>query len=107
MHTTAGRSRPRSSACTSRAIRGVDRRIPQSHSARPRSARWRRCGCGGSGLQGKSHESRVGLFLASQQLDRKSTRLKSSHSQISYAVFCLKKKKKKQNQSIVVSKKKR
>src|SRR2546430_5219205 len=29
-------------------------------------------------------------------LDRKSTRLNSSHSQISYAVFCLKKKKKKQ-----------
>src|SRR3989475_9414640 len=27
-----------------------------------------------------------------QQLDRKSTRLNSSHSQISYAVFCLKKK---------------
>src|SRR5688572_32489594 len=30
-------------------------------------------------------------------LDRKSTRLNSSHSQISYAVFCLKKKKKKKN----------
>src|SRR2546427_4070195 len=30
-------------------------------------------------------------------LDRKSTRLNSSHSQISYAVFCLKKKKKKIN----------
>src|SRR2546427_7730066 len=30
--------------------------------------------------------------------DRKSTRLNSSHSQISYAVFCLKKKKKKTNQ---------
>src|SRR5688572_32507854 len=30
-----------------------------------------------------------------EQLDRKSTRLNSSHSQISYAVFCLKKKKKK------------
>src|SRR2546430_7559776 len=29
----------------------------------------------------------------SQALDRKSTRLNSSHSQISYAVFCLKKKK--------------
>src|SRR2546430_15002954 len=29
-------------------------------------------------------------------VDRKSTRLNSSHSQISYAVFCLKKKKKKQ-----------
>src|SRR2546430_7462231 len=30
------------------------------------------------------------------RLDRKSTRLNSSHSQISYAVFCLKKKKKRQ-----------
>src|SRR2546427_9578564 len=30
-------------------------------------------------------------------VDRKSTRLNSSHSQISYAVFCLKKKKKTQN----------
>src|SRR2546427_3930690 len=30
--------------------------------------------------------------------DRKSTRLNSSHSQISYAVFCLKKKKKKERQ---------
>src|SRR2546430_12770441 len=29
-----------------------------------------------------------------QRPDRKSTRLNSSHSQISYAVFCLKKKKK-------------
>src|SRR2546427_912598 len=32
--------------------------------------------------------------------DRKSTRLNSSHSQISYAVFCLKKKKKVQHQLI-------
>src|SRR2546430_9581908 len=31
--------------------------------------------------------------------DRKSTRLNSSHSQISYAVFCLKKKKNKTNHS--------
>src|SRR5688572_31944498 len=30
--------------------------------------------------------------------DRKSTRLNSSHSQISYAVFCLKKKKKKKKE---------
>src|SRR2546430_4187057 len=30
-----------------------------------------------------------------EDADRKSTRLNSSHSQISYAVFCLKKKKKK------------
>src|SRR2546427_7698811 len=32
--------------------------------------------------------------------DRKSTRLNSSHSQISYAVFCLKKKKKKIKEQI-------
>src|SRR5688572_32016364 len=32
--------------------------------------------------------------LRPPQADRKSTRLNSSHSQISYAVFCLKKKKK-------------
>src|SRR2546427_11525863 len=31
---------------------------------------------------------------AAGDIDRKSTRLNSSHSQISYAVFCLKKKKK-------------
>src|SRR2546430_4153343 len=36
---------------------------------------------------------RDGLFARSPA-DRKSTRLNSSHSQISYAVFCLKKKKK-------------
>src|SRR3972149_9725252 len=32
-----------------------------------------------------------GSFSVPQCLDRKSTRLNSSHSQISYAVFCLKK----------------
>src|SRR5688572_31679014 len=32
------------------------------------------------------------------EIDRKSTRLNSSHSQISYAVFCLKKKKKNKKQ---------
>src|SRR2546427_7017666 len=35
------------------------------------------------------------------QRDRKSTRLNSSHSQISYAVFCLKKKKKQKRNDIV------
>src|SRR5205085_6851991 len=34
-----------------------------------------------------------------RRADRKSTRLNSSHSQISYAVFCLKKKKKKKQQN--------
>src|SRR5688572_30998806 len=36
---------------------------------------------------------RIGPASLLQQTDRKSTRLNSSHSQISYAVFCLKKKK--------------
>src|SRR2546427_6976100 len=45
--------------------------------SRPKGAQWRLCG------------------LDLQKADRKSTRLNSSHSQISYAVFCLKKKKKK------------
>src|SRR5205085_4390197 len=33
------------------------------------------------------------LLMLDRRRDRKSTRLNSSHSQISYAVFCLKKKK--------------
>src|SRR5688572_30961438 len=37
------------------------------------------------------------LLTLGHRVDRKSTRLNSSHSQISYAVFCLKKKKKKKN----------
>src|SRR5688572_32073607 len=37
------------------------------------------------------HRARAGRPLLGE--DRKSTRLNSSHSQISYAVFCLKKKK--------------
>src|ERR1035437_9747707 len=36
---------------------------------------------------------RTGLGLSSIYPDRKSTRLNSSHANISYAVFCLKKKK--------------
>src|SRR2546427_5385771 len=43
---------------------------------------------GGPGGQGSCRRQAAGG-------DRKSTRLNSSHSQISYAVFCLKKKKKK------------
>src|SRR5256886_3531986 len=35
----------------------------------------------------------TGPFASTAKLDRKSTRLNSSHSQISYAVFCLKKNK--------------
>src|SRR2546430_9524626 len=37
------------------------------------------------------------------RIDRKSTRLNSSHSQISYAVFCLKKKKKNNNETNITT----
>src|SRR2546428_4948473 len=43
--------------------------------------------------EGKSHPDRDAQFAYIK--DRKSTRLNSSHDQISYAVFCLKKKKNK------------
>src|SRR5688572_31756845 len=39
--------------------------------------------------------TKPGIAVFHPDEDRKSTRLNSSHSQISYAVFCLKKKKKK------------
>src|SRR5256886_15586620 len=39
----------------------------------------------------------VEVARITEEADRKSTRLNSSHSQISYAVFCLKKKKTKKN----------
>src|SRR5689334_23960832 len=41
--------------------------------------------------------SPMGPISPAQNIDRKSTRLNSSHSSISYAVFCLKKKKKPEN----------
>src|SRR2546430_6677009 len=41
--------------------------------------------------------------IAAPNQDRKSTRLNSSHSQISYAVFCLKKKKTKTPHSHVIT----
>src|SRR5436305_6319557 len=44
-----------------------------------------------SGVIGTRFGSRLPLLLGT--LDRKSTRLNSSHVRISYAVFCLKKKK--------------
>src|SRR2546427_5440054 len=48
-------------------------------------------------LTEREDAARVALFrrlnLVFTRVDRKSTRLNSSHSQISYAVFCLKKKK--------------
>src|SRR2546430_8373817 len=45
------------------------------------------------GLGFRDSASRHANREVPEELDRKSTRLNSSHSQISYAVFCLKKKK--------------
>src|SRR2546427_9344468 len=61
--------------------------------------RSRQGGCGG--IRGSGSRTRATGGARSRgsgepAADRKSTRLNSSHSQISYAVFCLKKKKKKQ-----------
>src|SRR2546427_9633129 len=48
------------------------------------------------GSEGQDRGSRQGAAAGLVvPIDRKSTRLNSSHSQISYAVFCLKKKKRK------------
>src|SRR2546421_6213843 len=69
---------------------------PQRPSSAPQSTRARR--------QGRDLPKRLPLedargimttFNRREFLDRKSTRLNSSHDQISYAVFCLKKKKNK------------
>src|SRR2546421_338988 len=48
-----------------------------------------------SGWATSAHTRRRRLSREGRHLDRKSTRLNSSHDQISYAVFCLKKKTKK------------
>src|SRR5947207_5072128 len=47
------------------------------------------------GLDAVPWEEALAKGSPQRQLDRKSTRLNSSHTVISYAVFCLKKKKKK------------
>src|SRR5688572_31218621 len=71
--------------------------------------RSRRCPSNGEGDQSGSPRERprqelhdivasAGRWTSPERIqDRKSTRLNSSHSQISYAVFCLKKKKKKED----------
>src|SRR3712207_8825492 len=60
----------------------------------------------GDGVRGGGDGDHLGAALAagaalgSPDRDRKSTRLNSSHANISYAVFCLKKKHIAQNQSV-------
>src|SRR2546430_11300003 len=70
-------------------VDGPARRVP----SRGRCQR-RRSGPGRLGsAQQESETRRCEQNQTASTVDRKSTRLNSSHSQISYAVFCLKKKK--------------
>src|SRR5438552_13944299 len=55
--------------------------------------RWREIPCLRRGVEGDGRR-RVDARPPCRDVDRKSTRLNSSHQIISYAVFCLKKKKK-------------
>src|SRR5688572_31280596 len=83
-YTTLFRSRVRSVA--------VRRSVRQTASARDRLRSGRCSGRRSRGRGGRSE--RRAQRRVHGAVDRKSTRLNSSHSQISYAVFCLKKKKK-------------
>src|SRR5688572_31631047 len=81
------------------------RRLPRStlfpYTTLFRSRRRNIAGCNALGLERDGHRAgvygprlalRVDVASDDGPRDRKSTRLNSSHSQISYAVFCLKKK---------------
>src|SRR5205085_6576691 len=86
-YTTLFRSRQRRGGGLPRALRrgARGRRLRRIHVAAAAEPRH-------GGVPPHRHLRRRGCLLDGQ--DRKSTRLNSSHSQISYAVFCLKKKKK-------------
>src|SRR5688572_23483259 len=79
LHDALPISRSSSTRAASTAATSISPSAPRSSATRARSAR---CCAGRSATRAGS--------------DRKSTRLNSSHSQISYAVFCLKKKKRPQ-----------
>src|SRR5690349_22911450 len=79
-------------------------------SARPQLT-WRaarpRVGCAATAPTGKGTRCPGNGGARAARSDRKSTRLNSSHVEISYAVFCLKKKKKKKKERKSEKKKKR
>src|SRR5688572_31604637 len=71
--------------------------VPQQATAQMRIGRDVRITTGdvaGAEFQGRITAIDSVVNSGTRNIDRKSTRLNSSHSQISYAVFCLKKKKK-------------
>src|SRR5689334_24322146 len=74
-------------------FRSLRRRSAPPARVRARRPAARGAGAPGAGARGGRRHHRL--------RDRKSTRLNSSHSSISYAVFCLKKKKKKTNKPTI------
>src|SRR5437868_12234455 len=54
------------------------------------------------GMDGLEMTRRIKQDEKTRDIDRKSTRLNSSHVSISYAVFCLKKKKKKKKRRLYI-----
>src|SRR6266481_9156586 len=82
------------------------RRPPRS-TLFPYTTLFRSCGSGRGRPSSRERRSRApgSRCRSRDDGDRKSTRLNSSHSSISYAVFCLKKKKKNQTHHITITKK--
>src|SRR5689334_24577914 len=70
----------------------VNQTLPPANFTCPNSVTPEDCSLYGPVCELYSATKATGELL--QSIDRKSTRLNSSHSSISYAVFCLKKKKK-------------
>src|SRR3712207_6906494 len=67
----------------------------KAQSQTPTDEQWRQSAeAWGRRFEGNPADAQAAIYYAR---DRKSTRLNSSHANISYAVFCLKKKKKKVN----------
>src|SRR5205807_10667720 len=82
-------------------VRALDLVEPVSGVNRPRTHDDRRTA---TGVQYNIFDSeRYVLTLDDHRIDRKSTRLNSSHLVISYAVFCLKKKKKKKRRQLALT----
>src|SRR5689334_24148575 len=77
-------------ACISHGALGAETIIMSAEGACLRDFR-----CASSSATEARLDGDLAATLAAMAVDRKSTRLNSSHSSISYAVFCLKKKKKK------------
>src|SRR5262245_63847967 len=96
-YTTLFRSRVRApgAAARGRGRAGAAARAARRRARAARGGRRERADLGAAGDRGSAHS-----------LDRKSTRLNSSHLGISYAVFCLKKKKKKRTNTLNKLKKK-